>query len=418
MAEVTASYLNRATPGVHVTEIDAFGTGVVGVETAVPLFVGYTEFAGDPVSGTSMYDMPVQIASAADYAGYFGGAAPGGGFNLAAQIQLFYANGGANCYILSVGSYWRDRRPFSSPAPADWALDAIAADALVAGLAKAALFTGPTLLVVPEACLLDQAGYAQVIQAMLRQAGSLKDRMAILDLPGCIGAADIAALETCQQNLWNAVGPEIAHASYGAVYAPALVLPDGTIQPPSGAIAGIYTENDAMQGVWTAPANIPVAGIAGLRFNMNDAEQAGFNVPVNGQAINVLRVQPVRGAVVWGARTLDGNSNDYRYIQVRRTLIYVDQSIRQGLATFTFAANDGGTWQAVIGSISTFLLGLWQQGGLMGSKAADAFTVSCGIGTTMTELDVLNGYMIVSVNLQLAHPAEFVELSFTQKMQG
>jgi phage tail sheath protein FI len=122
--------------------------------------------------------------------------------------------------------------------------------------------------------------------------------------------------------------------------------------------------------------------------------------------------------VVWGARTLDGNSLDWKYIQVRRTLIYVEQSIEASLQPFVFAANDGKTWVAVTSMVSNFLQGLWSQGGLMGAKADEAFTVSCGLGSTMTPLDVLDGYMIVQVTLQMIRPAEFIELTFKQKMQG
>jgi phage tail sheath protein FI len=122
--------------------------------------------------------------------------------------------------------------------------------------------------------------------------------------------------------------------------------------------------------------------------------------------------------VVWGARTLDGNSNDFRYVQVRRTLIYVEQSIKAAIQPFVFAANDAGTWISVTSMISNFLTNLWQAGGLMGSKPNEAFSVSCGLGSTMSAQDVLNGYMIVAVSLSLIRPAEFIELTFTQTMQG
>jgi hypothetical protein len=151
---------------------------------------------------------------------------------------------------------------------------------------------------------------------------------------------------------------------------------------------------------------------------MNDNEQAGFNVPTNGQAINVLRTQPGRGTVVWGARTLDGNSQDYRYIHVRRTLIYIEQSIKLALQSYVFADNDASTWATVNASISGFLTSLWQAGGLLGAKPSDAFSVQVGLGSTMTAQDVLNGYMIVAVTLQMIHPAEFLELTFTQSMGG
>jgi len=122
--------------------------------------------------------------------------------------------------------------------------------------------------------------------------------------------------------------------------------------------------------------------------------------------------------VVWGGRTLNGNSQDWRYIQVRRTIIYIEQSIKIAINQFVFAANVASTWVAVTQMISGFLQNLWSQGGLMGDKASDAFTVLCGMPDTMTATDILNGYMVVQVTLQMVHPAEFIELTFKQQMQS
>ncbi|MES2442414.1 MAG: phage tail sheath C-terminal domain-containing protein [Pseudomonadota bacterium] len=598
----TSSYLNRTTPGVYITEIDAFGTSIVGVATAVPIFIGYTQFAGDPSTGASLYNTPVSLSSMAEFTSYFGGSAlqsyavavvppaptpdssgntaaavspafvanyttsadgstpPASGasytvastgftlsatalpgepnqFNLYWQMLLFYANGGGNCYVVSVGSYWANEFPTSAPnpVPADWFAGSISAGSmantpptagLLVGINAAGYAIGPTMTVVPEACLLDQADYATVVQAMLSQASSLQDRVAILDLPNCLNASTYDELLTCQTNLGLAIAPQAASVSYGVAYAPAVntsvvntgdilftnlvATGDGdnsvinnilttqanslyggaqleTIQgaiaaafplgatfgttntqqysvddssypvptadtaaalsqwqlsldnlllnalpifqqieqqiantmnvaPPSGLLAGVWTKSDVQSGVWNAPANIALASVNSPLYSMSDTEQSGFNVPTNGQAIDILRAQPSRGTVVWGARTLDGNSNDYRYVQVRRTLIYVEQSIKTALQAYVFAANDATTWSTVTSAVSSFLTGLWQQGGLMGSKASDAFTVSCGLGTTMTSQNILDGYMIVAVTLQMIHPAEFIELTFTQTM--
>lgn len=123
-----------------------------------------------------------------------------------------------------------------------------------------------------------------------------------------------------------------------------------------------------------------------------------------------------RGPTVWGARTLDGNSNDYRYVQVRRTLIYLEQSIKAAMNPFGSAANDGMTWMSVVAIVSDFLQNLWARGGLIGATSQEACSVSSGLGITMSARDVLEGYMVVQVLVQLIHPAEFVELTFKQKM--
>ena len=134
--------------------------------------------------------------------------------------------------------------------------------------------------------------------------------------------------------------------------------------------------------------------------------------------MNAIRDFPGRGTVVWGARTLDGNSNDWRYIQVRRATIYIEQSVKLALNEFVFAPNVAPTWVTVTSMIGGFLKGMWAAGGLMGATSKDAFWVSCGLGSTMTAQDILDGYMNVMIGLQMVHPGEFIELRFRQQMQG
>jgi phage tail sheath protein FI len=602
------------TPGVYVAEIPAFPPSVVGVATAVPIFIGYTENAA--VGGKPVTNKPVFIDSLAAYQEVFGGAyravytlapvnrptannydfrvlrpaagdapadaakgagdepadapkgagdepagaardpaapaAPptyeyayyslvaagtavpaaaqteadasamataGGGkavpaaaadadpapllprFNLYNSMRLFYANGGGNCYVVSVGTY------------ADAGDTGVTADALGAGLEAAGEQVGPTMTVVPDAVLLPpksgekpwiSSDFATVATAMLAQASRLQDRIAILDVYG----AQYANSSEYPRTLSDVVGAfheAVADVglSYGAAYFPFLdtsviplseisyanidntggaltqiltwendrlygddeqrraavqgniarlspdnpgfpttdaeirllnnnlvatlpvmktieqrVIAKNDVLPPSGAMAGVYTRVDATSGVWNAPANVQLASVDRPTLRVNADQQADLNVPVNGKAIDVLRAFPGRGTVVWGARTLDGNSPDFRYVQVRRTLIYLEQSIKAALEPFVFAPNTGQTWATVTSMVSGFLTGVWSRGGLMGAKPSDAFSVACGVGSTMTGTDVLEGYMIVQVTLSLIRPAEFIELTFKQTMQG
>lgn len=197
-----------------------------------------------------------------------------------------------------------------------------------------------------------------------------------------------------------------------------IILAKNNVLPPSGAMAGIMTYTDTARGVWNAPANISMTNVVMPTYKISGDQQGDMNVPVDGKSIVALREFTGRGTVVWGARTLDGNSNDYRYIQVRRTLIYIEQSIKKALDPFVFAPNNGNTWATVVAMVSTFLQSVWSRGGLMGAKPSDAFSVACGIGSTMTAQDILDGYMRVQVVLQMLRPAEFIELTFTQKMEG
>ena len=188
--------------------------------------------------------------------------------------------------------------------------------------------------------------------------------------------------------------------------------------PASAAMAGVMTFTDTARGVWNAPANIALTAVEAPAVVINDDTQGDLNKPLDGKAINVIREFIGRGPVVWGARTLDGNSNDYRYIQIRRTLIYIEQSVKVAMQPFLFAPNDGKTWVNVTSMISNFLQDLWAKGGLMGATSKEAFSVDCGLGSTMTDRDVLEGYMVVRVLLQMIRPAEFIELTFKQKMEN
>lgn len=635
---------DRKTPGVYVTEFPAFPPTVAGVSTAVPCFIGYTAKAEDPVTKKRLAMEAVPIVSMSEYSSYFGGGkslaanyhvtlaagppSPGSNpdfqamsgqlrgetitlegllactvalqsgdglksnFNMYLSMQMFYANGGGYCYVISVGDYSEDKKK----------------DALLAGLEQARALHDATMLVVPDACLLQDADYGAVVTAMLGQAGELRNRVAILDLPSVTQITTPKSLKAKTQTFYEQISSAQDAFSYGAAYGPALqsaffsaedldfqVLADpaGTAKPafnlpmnhllasqavalylsdpdklndvldkiataypideaqskpldpatlaqilnadgravlrkqegdptfanvigaikclatlplpleppaapetpaltdapppveggeaappapapapvsgeppsglcairakeapagtqinsanldkylnnatpflqqveqvvanrinvipPSALLAGVWTKSDGINGVWNAPANIPLNLVVRPLVLLNDQEQGDYNMPPNGQSISILRALPGRGTVVWGARTLDGNSNDTRYIQVRRTLIYIEQSIKRSLQSFVFAPNDAKTWTTVTSMISNFLTTLWQAGGLMGTKPDEAFSVACGVPTTMTGLDVLNGYMIVNVSLQLIRPAEFIELTFTQRMQG
>jgi phage tail sheath protein FI len=191
----------------------------------------------------------------------------------------------------------------------------------------------------------------------------------------------------------------------------------GTL-PPSPAMAGVYTQNDLLRGVWNAPANVGLVSVIAPTVRFSDTMQHDLNMPIDGFAINAIRDFVGRGTLVWGARTLDGNSNDWRYIQVRRALIYIEQSVELALNKFVFAPNVAQTWVTVTSMVGSFLRGVWQAGGLMGASPAEAFSVQCGLGSTMTAQDVLEGRMIVQIKLTMVHPAEFIVLTFQQQMQG
>lgn len=190
------------------------------------------------------------------------------------------------------------------------------------------------------------------------------------------------------------------------------------ILPPSAAIAGIYALVDGSVGVFKAPANVSVSSVVSPTVNLTSAEQEDLNLPLSGKAINAVRPFVGKGTLVWGARTLDGNSQDWRYINVRRTMIMLEQSIKFAAEPFVFRPNDANTWIAVRSMISSFLRSQWQAGALVGASEDEAFQVECGLGTTMTPQDILDGYMKISVKVAISRPAEFIVITFQQAMPG
>ncbi|GGE40625.1 hypothetical protein EV200_101764 [Pedobacter psychrotolerans] len=195
------------------------------------------------------------------------------------------------------------------------------------------------------------------------------------------------------------------------------VLAIANILPPSGAMAGVITTTDNQVGPWQAPANVSIVGASSLPISLSESQQANLNMdPVSGKSINAIRFFNGIGILVWGARTLEGNSQDWKYIQVRRTMTFLEQSCKLACHPYVFQPNDKNTWEAVKSMIGSFLTSVWKNGGLMGATPADAFSVACGMGTTMTADDVLNGIMTVVVRVALIRPAEFIVLTFQQKM--
>jgi hypothetical protein len=194
------------------------------------------------------------------------------------------------------------------------------------------------------------------------------------------------------------------------------ILKKLNLTPASGAIAGIYTTVDNAEGVWKAPANINIIGAVAPEIAISHDTQEDLIAPLSGKAINPIRLFPGNGLLVWGARTLDGNSGDWRYIHVKRTAIYLEQSIKYAIQAYKFQPNNANTWFAIKSVIDSFLTNVWKLGGLMGASSADAFSVNVGLGSSMSAEDIFNNILRVSVKVAITYPAEFIELNFVQEM--
>lgn len=392
------------------------------------------------------------------------------------SIRLFYTNGGSICYILSVGTY--EETPDGFEIAAD---DFIGSDSKPNVFTLLEKEPEPTLIVMPDAIALGEDCYTSVYTQVLNHCAKMQSRFGIFDLvrqqpadttDTVVGAfrdkiginflnygaayypwlktAIVQADEISFENLDASVDletllPEPAagqivkkfkenatpdvhakknyHQSLKAASPTYVHILDEIRSmlnelPPSGAMAGIYTLVDNSRGVWKAPANVSLAAVNAPTVNISNEEQKTLNVDIMaGKSINVIRPFPGVGTLVWGARTLDGNSLDWRYINVRRTLIMIEQSVKLASRSFVFEPNDNSTWISLRSMISNFLENMWKQGALAGSAPALAFDVQVGLGATMTPQDILDGLMLVTVKVALTRPAEFIVITFQQQMQ-
>ncbi|GAB3899913.1 hypothetical protein GCM10028803_21880 [Larkinella knui] len=190
-----------------------------------------------------------------------------------------------------------------------------------------------------------------------------------------------------------------------------------SIVPPSGAVAGIYAYVDGTRGVWKAPANVSLSSVSGVTIELDDKKQESLNDHPTGKSINAIRTFVGKGILVWGARTLDATSSEWRYVPVRRFYNLVEESARKACEHFVFEPNDANTWVKVRSMIENYLTTLWRQGALAGAKAEQAFYVRVGLKTTMTDVDINEGRMIVTIGMAPVRPAEFIILNFSQLMQ-
>lgn len=221
------------------------------------------------------------------------------------------------------------------------------------------------------------------------------------------GGDEITTLE-----MLNTVNP----AQYALASAQTAALLAKAPASPAAALAGIYCTNDRNRGVWKAPANVEINGIAGVSARVSDSAQG----TMNNRGINVIRSFPDRGYRVWGARTLAGtqaNSDTrWRYISVRRLFNSAGRDIREAMQGLVFEPNNQPTWQKARNAIENYLYGLWRQGALAGATPEASCSVEIGPGSTMTQEQIDQGQMIASVGIAAARPAEFIILQFTQNM--
>lgn len=254
------------------------------------------------------------------------------------------------------------------------------------------------------------------VAAAIAHAESTQRSMVIVDpAPGAelesAGDVDLLALTT---------------STYAALYYPWVEMTNPFFTPengkpptipvaPSAFAAGMWAKIDGRRGVWKAPAGVETSllGVAALQFNVGDGEQDQLN-PLG---VNALRKLPGFGHVIWGTRTLSTKANpEWRYVPVRRTAIFIEQSVYNSIQWAVFEPNDHKLWSSLRSNVDAFMNGLWRSGAFQGEKASDAYFVRCGLGDTMTQADIDRGQVIVVVGFAPLKPAEFVIVRIQQKV--
>jgi phage tail sheath protein FI len=263
------------------------------------------------------------------------------------------------------------------------------------------------------------------------------DLFNLLCVPGEIVTATIGTLEQyCEgrrvfliadadpgvTNPNNLTGPPTAGKN-SAFYYPWVQAPDPlnqnrpSVYPPCGFVAGIYARTDGTRGVWKAPAGTEatLAGASGVAVQLNDAQ----NGRLNQRAVNCIRNFNIYGIVVWGARTMQGNDelgSEWKYIPVRRTALFIEESLFRALKWVVFEPNDDPLWAEIRLNVGAFMQNLFRQGAFQGKTPAEAYFVKCDKETT-TQNDINLGIVNIVVGFAPLKPAEFVVIQI-QQMAG
>ncbi len=239
--------------------------------------------------------------------------------------------------------------------------------------------------------------------SLVAHCENLGSRFAVLDIPR--EKTKVADVMT-HRNIFD--------SSYAAMYNPWLQVFDPLDKrniyiPPSGSVIGIYARSDQSRGVQKAPANEVVRGAVGLDCQYNKGEQDILNP----QGVNLIRAFAGQGIRVWGARTTSSNGL-WKYVNVRRLFIFLEESIKNGTNWVVFEPNDEQLWARVQRTIDAFLTRVWRDGALMGGSPSEAFYINIG-RSTMTQDDIDNGRLICVIGVSPVKPAEFVIFRITQK---
>ncbi|MFB8238133.1 phage tail sheath family protein [Kitasatospora purpeofusca] len=423
---------NQNPPGVFVKEIPSGVRMIAGASTSVPAFLGYTtaSAADGPDATPKPFSeaeraIPQRIGSWREFAARYGveglakelaDATDPAAIHtlqrclpLAEAVHGFFANGGSACYVVGFTS------PHGAVSPEDLKGDPDARTGL-AGLEsvpEVAMVAVPSLWDMTanvsaekEVPAPDHAAGVSRMAEVVKHCTGQRDRLAILDPPPGRTPEQVAAfVDTLDTRDSDA-------AAFTTLYYPWITVPgvdavERTV-PPCGHVAGVWARTDAERGVFKAPANQNLRSARSVETLLTDDQHGELNT----KGVNCLRVFPDRGLLVWGARTRS-DTRDWRYLNVRRLVSYLSDSIHQSSTWAVFEPNDERLWATLRHSVTSFLTDQWRQGALMGRTPDEAFYVICD-GTNNTTETLADGTVVCDIGVAPVRPAEFVHFTITQ----
>jgi phage tail sheath protein FI len=301
---------------------------------------------------------------------------------LAHAVYGFFNNGGSRCYVVrcKAGAH----------------ADALRALARIDGIS-----------IVAAPGIVDDAVRGAVVTHCENNPG----RFAILDGPAGVASEKLGSLTKIAS---DDGGLMPAKSNFAAWYFPWIRVFDPAAKkpvdvPPSGHVAGVYARVDTERGVHKAPANEVIRGALGVTQPLSKAEQDLLNP----KGVNCIRVLN-DNVLVWGARTVGGDDNaDLKYINVRRTLLFLRKSIEAGTQWVVFEPNDPALWQKITRNVDAFLTNVWRGGALFGATPQQAFYVRCDATNNPPELRDI-GQVVTEIGVALVRPAEFVIFRISQ----
>ena len=463
-------------PGVYIEEVDSGSRPISGASTSVAAFVGFSAHGPGELEPTEPTDSklsdkekkahtsrkearnlakaasshykdakadpqglkPKKINNWGEFDRLYGGFEESG-LMMPHAVYGWFANGGTAAYIVRVphkeAGESAESTPASSPksgsgstaakkVPSGAAVDGIGPSAFINAVKSLDVAEDVTIVVAPDLVTafgdddgnVDSAGlksFQDVQMGMIEHCENEQNRLAILDAPPGQSRDKIKD--------WPA---KIGNTAFATLYYPWIKIsnplytpngdhPQSLTVPPSGHVAGIWARNDAERGAWKSPANEPVRGASDLESIVTRADQAVLN-PVG---VNCIRAMGPDGIRVWGARTLAGDTDNWKYIAVRRLFNYVESSILQSTNWVVFEPNDAPLWGRVDRTITAFLTTLWRQGGLAGTTPEQAFYVKCDAEVNPQE-SIDQGVLVCEIGMAPLKPAEFVVFRISQWHPG